>query len=268
MFFDLQRFDGVTNEDKWTVLNELDDTHYTETNASTVNASVFWGFIPAGTTYTEGSTIRGDSNHTTNAYVFAKSDVVLKINSASRINNRIDSTAIINGSIVQHGITGNATSISVELSSGQTVSDLVVEGENKTDLKITIGTTVYNVYFDGSVDTIPPAGLMKKADKLALDNLNTTLVPQLASDVGTLQVQMSGVVVGGEMTANGFVLKNKIGADVATIQSVGLDAETAAATYATKAEMRQYVRQVIASGSGYTFVDGSGTTVAEIPVMS
>lgn len=270
MFFDIQRFDGSTTEaDKWTVLTEYNETHYTETNASTSNATVFWGFVPAGTSYTEGNTIQfsgsGGSSVTKKLYVFEKNAVTLKINMAGRINNCIDYTAL-GDNANKHGVSGNATRITLALNSGQSVSDLVVEGANKEALEIMIDDTVYNVYHDGSVDTVAPYGLLSRVDKHKLSNLDSD-VTSLLADVSQLQQQMSNAIVGGEMTAAGFVLRTYQGTGAATISSVGLDAETAAATYATKEEMREYVRQVIASDTGYTFINGSGTTVAQIPIM-
>lgn len=261
MFFDLQRF-GTTTSNKWTTLKELDETHYSENNTS---GNSFWGFVPAGTTYTEGEQVSygiGSSSGTTRLYVFDKSDVSLIINNAAaRINDRILGT-----SPEQHGIAGNATAISVSLNNGKTVSDLVVEGANKEALKITINGTVYNVYYDGSVDTMAPYGFLLRTDKRALDKLGSDTT-QMKLDIIDLNVAVQTAVAGGEMTADGFVLKNNVGLGVATIQTAGLDAETAAATYATKEEMREYVRQVIASDTGCTFINGSGTTVAQIPIM-
>lgn len=273
MFFDLQKFatgdTGTTTENKWTVLREYDATHYTEKNHVTTDGTTdFWGFVPAGTSYTEGETITDNDTTSTQVYIFAKTDVKLIVNRADRINNRMEGNAILDGNHIQHGVEGNATAITLELHSGDSVSDLVVKGEYslKTALKITIDNKVYNVYADGSVDTTAPYGLLSKADKRKLDQLNPA---ELVTDlqVGSMYARLDQALGGGEMTQNGFVLKNCAGIGVATINSVGLDAETAAATYATKDEMREYVRQVIASDTGYTFINGSGTTVAEIPIM-
>lgn len=269
MFFDLQRFDDTTALDAWLVLTEYDDTHYTETDTPTSDPAVFWGFVPAGASFTNGRSKTFDNN-TGRAAVILKDAVKLKINKAEIMwseNTGIRDTGAWR--LMAHGVIGNATAVTLDLYNGQTVDDLVVEGENKTDLKITIGRngTVYNVYYDGSVDIVPPAGLMKKADKRKLDKFDP-LTYMKEADASQQFAMKHEALGGGEMTADGFVLKNVAGIGVATITSVGLDAETAAATYATKEEMRQYVKQVIASSSGYTFVDGSGTTVAEIPVMS
>ena len=238
MFFDIQRFDSYTTTgDKWTVLTEYDATQYTEVNSSTNNTAVFWGFVPAGTSYTKGATIN-DNGKTDQAYIFAKNDITLKINNAARINNCIDSSAIVDAFSVKHGIAGNATAITLVLHDRQSVRDLVVEGANKTALKITIDGTVYNVYPEGYVDTVARYGLMSYADKIKLDKLVSDTT-QMKLDIIDWSVAVQTAIAGGEMTADGFILKNKVGLDVATIPTVGLDAATAAATYATKEEMRE-----------------------------
>ena len=103
-------------------------------------------------------------------------------------------------------ITGDTITAVIDASYVSSVDNITVEGDNKTSLHVVIGSTTYGVDSNGKLyiptAPLPDFGLMTKADKQKLDDIADTCVTS------------------GESTANGFVLKNRLGAVVITIPNM------------------------------------------------
>ena len=175
-------FDQIAEDDSiayGTEVGEVEDDSVTP-------ISPFWGFATSETEYAANGTHGGTC--------IRREEVQLKIYGLASLNG----TANAEGG---DGVRGNTTAITAT-AAGE-LSDILVEGDNKTSLTITIDGTAYPVLANGRiVSTLPDFGLMTKADKQKLDR-----IPD----------DFSNFITSGVMTANGFVLTNNAGEGVVTI---------------------------------------------------
>ena len=125
----------------------------------------------------------------------------------------VDSATGANSETVTLTLSGNVSGVTVY--NGAQLG----QGADRTALTVIIGGTTYAVNSSGKLYipiNLPEFGLMTKADKLKLDGIDTsTLLTK--TEASSTYVTKALAITSGEMTANGFVLKNALGNGVVTI---------------------------------------------------
>lgn len=194
--FNIQRFasDGAmyTSSGEWVA------AYFTET--------VDFVYIPAGIEF-EGSADRG---YTTVQRVDAPVTYAIKgVSSATGDSSTV--TVTLSGELSAVTVSDTGT-VNVQY-------EATVSGGDMTTLSVIVGGTTYAVNSSGKLYipiNLPDFGLMTKADKLKLDGIDTTTL-LTKTEASSTYVTKALAITSGEMTANGFVLKNALGNGVVTI---------------------------------------------------
>ena len=155
------------------------------------NTGGYYGFIPSGASI----------SHASNQIVYTT-------------NDGGTTTIQVYGVSV---VSGDDTAATATLTGSSTIDSVTVTGTAASGLTLTISGTAYTVGQNGKlVVALPDFGLMTRADKIKLNNIDTTTL-LTKTEASSTYVTKALAITSGEMTANGFVLKNALGNGVVTI---------------------------------------------------